>query len=128
MADGLPNRSANGVGSTCLLVQIHKNHNAFFAADNSLSLKNLHFLSIFPHSAFKDDRFTGRPKNLQTIMTAFFASSNKGLNSNGIVFSHGHMWQEQRRFALRTLRDQVLKRALINDATQLCTQAKQTRF
>jgi hypothetical protein len=40
-------------------------------------------------------------------MKAFFASSNKAVDSNGIVFSHGHMWQEQRRFALRTLRDQV---------------------
>jgi len=64
--------------------------------------------------AFKDDRFTGRPQNLQTIMTAFFASSKNGANSNGIVFSHGHMWQEQRRFALRTLRDQVKKAIRFN--------------
>ena len=61
---------------------------------------------------FKDDRFTGRPKNLRTIMTAFFASNEaevdrKGDLSGGIVFSHGAEWREQRRFALKTLRDHV---------------------
>ena len=43
-------------------------------------------------------------------MSAFFASkSNEKLSPNGgIVFAHGHEWQEQRRFALRNLRDQVI--------------------
>ena len=63
-------------------------------------------------SAFKDDRVTGRPKNLRTIMGAFFSSNSseedgERLGSGGIVFSHGAEWREQRRFALRNLRDQV---------------------
>ena len=64
------------------------------------------------NSAFKDDRVTGRPKNLRTIMGAFFSSNSSEedggrLGSGGIVFSHGAEWREQRRFALRNLRDQV---------------------
>lgn len=61
----------------------------------------------FPHllsSAFKDSRFTGRPRSLQKVMSAFFASS-PGEDNGGIVFTHGQQWTEQRRFALKTLRD-----------------------
>ncbi|TRY81001.1 hypothetical protein TCAL_13811 [Tigriopus californicus] len=54
--------------------------------------------------AFKDKRFTGRPKALTETMTAFFAS-HPGEKNGGIVFSHGDQWTEQRRFALKTLRD-----------------------
>ena len=67
--------------------------------------------------SFKDDKFTGRPKNLQTIMAAFFASGSSYSNGGaategtggGIVFSHGAEWREQRRFALRNLKDKVLE-------------------
>ena len=55
-------------------------------------------------TAFKDSRFTGRPQALQTVMSAFFASSPNEPNG-GIVFTHGQQWTEQRRFALKTLRD-----------------------
>lgn len=45
-------------------------------------------------------------------MSAFFSSNSteetgNRLGSGGIVFSHGDEWREQRRFALRNLRDQV---------------------
>ena len=45
-------------------------------------------------------------------MNSFFASNEaeegrKGDLSGGIVFSHGAEWREQRRFALKTLRDHV---------------------
>nr|APH81375.1 cytochrome P450 CYP3033A1 [Tigriopus kingsejongensis] len=55
-------------------------------------------------NAFKDKRFTGRPKALTETMTAFFAS-HPGEKGGGIVFSEGEQWSEQRRFALKTLRD-----------------------
>ena len=55
-------------------------------------------------NAFKDSRFTGRPKSLQTVMSAFFSSSPNESNA-GIVFTDGHQWTEQRRFAFKTLRD-----------------------
>ena len=47
-------------------------------------------------------------------MGAFFSSNSYEedggrLGSGGIVFSHGAEWREQRRFALRNLRDQVRK-------------------
>ena len=35
------------------------------------------------------------------------------LGSGGIVFSHGAEWREQRRFALRNLRDQVRNKYFI---------------
>ena len=54
-------------------------------------------------SAFKDSRFTGRPRSLQESMSAFFASK-KNEKNGGIVFTHGQQWTEQRRFALKTLR------------------------
>ena len=37
-------------------------------------------------------------------MAAFFASKPDEANA-GIVFTHGKQWTEQRRFALKTLRD-----------------------
>ena len=45
-------------------------------------------------------------------MSAFFSSNateevGSRQESGGIVFSHGAEWREQRRFALRNLRDQV---------------------
>ena len=48
-------------------------------------------------------------------MSAFFSSNSSEedgdrLGSGGIVFSHGAEWREQRRFALRNLRDQVKNR------------------
>merc|ERR1711953_523294 len=51
--------------------------------------------------AFKDDRFAGRPQNMQT------------------VFSTGEHWKEQRRFAMRTLKEfgvgKTATQTIIND-------------
>ena len=55
--------------------------------------------------AFKDDRFCGRPENLQQIFKAYFAKDAQEVTSGGIVFSHGDHWKEQRRFAMRTLKE-----------------------
>ena len=48
--------------------------------------------SLF-YSAFKDPRFSGRPRALQKVMSALFASSSVGGTSNeekngGIVFRY----------------------------------------
>ena len=55
--------------------------------------------------AFKDDRFCGRPANLQEVFSAFFTKDKNEKSSGGIVFSHGDHWREQRRFAMRTLKE-----------------------
>jgi len=55
--------------------------------------------------AFKDDRFSGRPSNLQEVFSAFFTKDKNEKSSGGIVFSHGDHWREQRRFAMRTLKE-----------------------
>jgi len=55
--------------------------------------------------AFKDDRFCGRPSNLQEVFSAFFTKDKNEKSSGGIVFSHGDHWREQRRFAMRTLKE-----------------------
>ena len=55
--------------------------------------------------AFKDDRFCGRPANLQEVFSAFFKKDKNEKSSGGIVFSHGDHWREQRRFAMRTLKE-----------------------
>ena len=57
------------------------------------------------NEAFKDDRFSGRPSNLQEVFGALFNKDNNEKSSGGIVFSHGDHWREQRRFAVRTLKD-----------------------
>merc|ERR1719315_323489 len=54
---------------------------------------------------FKDDRFSGRPSNLQEVFSAFFTKDKNEKSSGGIVFSHGDHWREQRRFAMRTLKE-----------------------
>lgn len=56
------------------------------------------------NEAFKDDRFCGRPANLQEIFAAFFAVGAEK-STGGIVFSHGDFWREQRKFAMKTLKD-----------------------
>ena len=53
---------------------------------------------------FKDDRYSGRPENLQEVFSAFFGKGNEK-STGGIVFSHGAHWKEQRKFASRTLKD-----------------------
>jgi cytochrome P450 len=57
------------------------------------------------NEAFKDDRFCGRPANLQEIFAAFFSSGRGEKSTGGIVFSHGEYWREQRKFAMKTLKD-----------------------
>ena len=57
------------------------------------------------NEAFKDDRFCGRPSNLQEVFAAFFTKDKNEKSSGGIVFSHGDHWREQRRFAMRTLKE-----------------------
>ncbi len=56
------------------------------------------------NTVFKDDRFSGRPSNLQEVFSAFFGQG-KEKSTGGIVFSHGDHWREQRKFASRTLKD-----------------------
>lgn len=56
-------------------------------------------------AAFKDDRFCGRPANLQEIFSAFFSSGPGETSTGGIVFSHGENWRQQRKFAMKTLKD-----------------------
>ena len=56
------------------------------------------------NEVFKDDRFSGRPSNLQEVFSAFFGKGNEK-STGGIVFSHGGHWKEQRKFASRTLKD-----------------------
>ena len=56
------------------------------------------------HEVFKDDRYSGRPENLQEVFSAFFGKG-KEKSTGGIVFSHGDHWKEQRKFASRTLKD-----------------------
>ena len=67
---------------------------------------------------FKDDRFSGRPSNLQEVFAAFFGHG-KEKSSGGIVFSHGDHWKEQRKFASRTLKDfgvgKTATQTVIND-------------
>lgn len=69
---------------------------------------------------FKDERLTGRPKNLRNIMTKFFALDKQDPaqstsiphgSGGGIVWAHGADWQEQRRFALRNLHNQGFSRS-----------------
>jgi len=55
--------------------------------------------------AFKDDRFAGRPENLSSVFKAYFAKDSQEKTSGGIVFSTGDHWKEQRRFAMKTLKD-----------------------
>ena len=68
---------------------------------------------------FKDDRFSGRPANLQEVFAAFFGHHAQDKSAGGIVFSHGADWKEQRKFASRTLKDfgvgKTALQAVIND-------------
>jgi cytochrome P450 family 2 subfamily J len=57
------------------------------------------------NEAFKDDRFNGRPENMQTIFKAYFARDPMEMTSGGIAFGTGEHWREQRRFAMRTLKE-----------------------
>ena len=57
------------------------------------------------NEAFKDDRFCGRPKNLQTTFHALFQSDDNEKSTGGIFCSEGDAWREQRRFAMKTLKD-----------------------
>merc|ERR1712061_949079 len=69
--------------------------------------------------AFKDDRFAGRPQNMQTVFRAFFERDAREKTSGGIVFSTGEHWKEQRRFAMRTLKEfgvgKTATQTIIND-------------
>jgi cytochrome P450 len=56
------------------------------------------------NECFKDDRYCGRPANLQEIFAAFFGNGTER-STGGIVFSHGEYWREQRKFAMKTLKD-----------------------
>ena len=57
------------------------------------------------NEAFKDDRFCGRPKNLKDAFHALFQSDEQEKSTGGIVFSEGEYWKEQRRFAMKTLKE-----------------------
>ena len=57
------------------------------------------------NEAFKDERFCGRPKNLQNAFHALFQSDENERSTGGIVFSEGDAWKEQRRFAMKTLKE-----------------------
>ena len=57
------------------------------------------------NEAFKDDRFCGRPRQLQDVFHALFKSDEKETSTGGIVFSAGEHWREQRRFAMKTLKE-----------------------
>lgn len=50
-------------------------------------------------------------------MSAFFASTPREKNA-GIVFTHGDQWSEQRRFALRTLRDFGFGKSVMEEVIQ----------
>ena len=52
--------------------------------------------------AFKDDRFCGRPQQLQDVFHALFQSDETEISSGGVVFSQGDHWREQRRFVMKT--------------------------
>ena len=70
--------------------------------------------------AFKDERFAGRPQNTQSsVFRAFFERSSLEKTSGGIVFSTGEHWKEQRRFAMRTLKEfgvgKTATQTIIND-------------
>merc|ERR1719228_909536 len=65
--------------------------------------------------AFKDDRFCGRPSNLQEVFAAFFTKDKNEKSSGGIVFSHGDHWREQRRFAVRTLKEFGVGKSFLQD-------------
>merc|ERR1712110_1362423 len=69
--------------------------------------------------AFKDDRFAGRPENMQTVFRAFFERDSREKTTGGIVFSTGEHWKEQRRFAMRTLKEfgvgKTATQTIIND-------------
>jgi cytochrome P450 len=55
--------------------------------------------------AFSGDSVTGRPDNIREVFHAFFQKDDAEKSDGGLVFSQGQHWKEQRRFALRTLRD-----------------------
>jgi len=55
--------------------------------------------------AFKEDKISGRPKAIKEIFHAFFQKDESDKSDGGIVFGDGQQWKEQRRFALKTLRD-----------------------
>ena len=57
------------------------------------------------NEAFKDDRFCGKPKNLQNAFHALFQKDENETSTGGIVFSEGNAWREQRRFAMKTLKE-----------------------
>lgn len=69
--------------------------------------------------AFNDDRFSGRPENLREIFKAYFARDSEEKTDGGVVFSHGKHWKEQRRFAMRTLKElgfgKTVTQTVIND-------------
>jgi len=57
------------------------------------------------NEAFKDDRFCGRPTNLKDSFHALFQLDENDKSTGGIVFSDGEAWKEQRRFAMKTLKE-----------------------
>lgn len=57
------------------------------------------------NEAFKDDRFTGRPDSLKETFHALFQRDAQEASTGGIVFAEGESWKEQRRFAMRTLKE-----------------------
>ena len=67
------------------------------------------------NEAFKDDRFCGRPKQLQDVFHALFQSDNKEISSGGIVFSQGDHWKEQRRFVMKTLKEFGIGKSVMQD-------------
>lgn len=85
-----------------------------FGNQTSVVISDFDLLS----KVFKDDRFSGRPSNLQEVFAAFFGHG-KEKSSGGIVFSHGDHWREQRKFASRTLKDfgvgKTATQTVIND-------------
>merc|ERR1712004_529087 len=66
--------------------------------------------------AFKDDKLNSRPLELMWG-NEYFRFGN-GKDSRGLLFSVGEEWTEQRRFALRRLRDFGLGKSSMEDLIQ----------
>ena len=65
--------------------------------------------------AFKDDRFCGRPQQLQDVFHALFQSDETEISSGGVVFSQGDHWREQRRFVMKTLKEFGMGKSLLQN-------------
>jgi len=63
--------------------------------------------------AFKDDRGSGRPLDFMWFNEKF--RHGDGTDARGLIFSYGQEWTEQRRFALRRLRDFGLGKSSMED-------------